>query len=72
VRAASELPPLAGVETATPSNSALRLGLAPHADPQDILRQLLDHNIPVEQFEIATPTLDEIFIQVVKATQIGT
>ncbi len=70
VRTTAELPPLEGVETITSNNSALHLGLAAHAHPQDILRQLLEHNLPVEQFEIATPTLDEIFIQVVKGTQI--
>ena len=34
--------------------------------PQDVLRELILRNITVEQFEIAMPTLDEIFIQVVK------
>ena len=33
---------------------------------QDILRMLVDQKIEIEQFEIAMPTLDEIFIQVVK------
>lgn len=70
VRTTFELPPLAGVESITAHNSALRLGLAASANPQDILRQLLERDIPVEQFEIATPTLDEIFIQVVKGAQV--
>lgn len=70
VRTDAELPPLTGVEMISPVNGVLRLELATSTHPQDILRRLLEHNIPVEQFEIATPTLDEIFIQVVKGSQI--
>jgi len=66
VRVAGELPPLDGVETVAAHNESQRLNLSPQADPQDVLRQLLERKIAVEQFEIATPTLDEIFIQVVK------
>ena len=68
VRVAGELPPLAGVETIAAHNNTQRLNLAPQTDPQDVLRQLLAQDIAVEQFEIATPTLDEIFIQVVQET----
>jgi ABC-2 type transport system ATP-binding protein len=35
--------------------------------PQDILQQLVANGITVEQFEIAMPTLDEIFIRTVSA-----
>jgi ABC-2 type transport system ATP-binding protein len=34
--------------------------------PQDILRQLVEQEIPVERFEVATPPLEEIFIRVVE------
>jgi len=34
--------------------------------PQDILRQLVEREIAVERFEVATPPLEEIFIQVVE------
>ena len=34
--------------------------------PQDILRQLVEWDIPVERFEVASPPLEEIFIQVVE------
>jgi ABC-2 type transport system ATP-binding protein len=34
--------------------------------PQDILRQLVEREIPVERFEVATPPLEEIFIRVVE------
>ena len=35
--------------------------------PQELLKTLVEKQIILEQFEIATPTLDEIFIQVVTA-----
>jgi ABC-2 type transport system ATP-binding protein len=34
--------------------------------PQDILRQLVELEIPIERFEVATPPLEEIFIRVVE------
>ena len=34
--------------------------------PQDILRQLVELEIPVQRFEVASPPLEEIFIQVVE------
>ena len=33
------------------------------SDPQTILRSFLDAQIPVERFEVALPTLNEIFIE---------
>jgi ABC-2 type transport system ATP-binding protein len=57
---------LPGVLDLTSHNSATRLTLSPGFSPQDLLRNLVDLNIPLEQFEIAVPTLDEIFIRVVK------
>ena len=67
VRTASTLPvDLAGVTEIEKTNSHNILHLAEGKKPQDILRELLARNIVVDQFEIALPTLDEIFIQVVK------
>lgn len=57
---------LPGVLDLTSHNSATRLTLSPGFSPQDLLRNLVDLDIPLEQFEIAVPTLDEIFIRVVK------
>ena len=57
-----------GVQKIEPLNGSTRLVLAPGATPQGVLRELVNLNINLEQFEIAVPTLDEIFIQVVQKT----
>ncbi|PKO03882.1 MAG: sodium ABC transporter [Chloroflexi bacterium HGW-Chloroflexi-5] len=67
VRTSSALPAeLPGVSEIEKTNSHNILHLAEGQKPQDILRELLTRDIVVEQFEIALPTLDEIFIEVVK------
>lgn len=67
VRTESALPDdLPGVVEIQKTNSHSLLHLAEGKKPQDILRELLARNIVVDQFEVALPTLDEIFIQVVK------
>jgi ABC-2 type transport system ATP-binding protein len=65
VSAAGELPSLAGVVESAPHNGALKLTLADDTGPQDILSALVAKGVIVERFEIAVPTLDEIFIRVV-------
>lgn len=40
--------------------------LEDNVSPQDILRQLVERNVSIERFEVATPPLEEIFIQVVE------
>ena len=47
-------------------NGVTRLKLAQGAAPQDVLKSLVAQNVILEQFEIAVPTLDEIFIEVVQ------
>lgn len=70
VRAVKELPAsLPGVTAMQPHNDSMRLKLAAGTSPQDVLRSLVGNNIALEQFEIAMPTLDEIFIQVVKTEE---
>jgi ABC-2 type transport system ATP-binding protein len=70
VRAEKPLPVgLPGVVDIAVHNSASRLTLSPEVSPQDLLRTLVEMNIPLEQFEIAVPTLDEIFIRVVKGDE---
>ncbi len=67
VRSAQALPDkLAGVTEITKTNSHSVLHLAKGVTAQEVLRELLQRNVAIEQFEIALPTLDEIFIQVVK------
>ncbi len=62
-----DLPSIPGVERIERHNSsAYRLTLAPSTGTQDVLRSLVERGIQVDQFEIAAPTLDEIFIRVVQ------
>ena len=66
VRTRENLPDLEGVVEVEPHNSAYRLTLSTGTVPKQILNQLIAAGIHVEWFEIAIPTLDEIFIQVVQ------
>jgi ABC-2 type transport system ATP-binding protein len=67
VRAPEGIPDtVKGVQKVEPFNGSTKLVLAPGATPQMVLRELVNLNINLEQFEIAVPTLDEIFIQVVQ------
>ncbi len=66
VRAAGELPHIEGVEDSARHNNALRLTLASGVSPQQVLQDLMAKDVTIEKFEIAVPTLDEIFIRVVK------
>ncbi|PKO04855.1 MAG: sodium ABC transporter [Chloroflexi bacterium HGW-Chloroflexi-3] len=47
------------------NHSHYQVDLDLEISPQDFLKTLVAANININQFEIATPTLDEIFIQVV-------
>ncbi|MGW8224099.1 MAG: ABC transporter ATP-binding protein [Anaerolineales bacterium] len=66
IRTSGELPALDGVSKIEIHNTAKRLTFSQHIEPEDVLKQLIAADIQVEWFEIAVPTLDEIFIQVVK------
>jgi ABC-2 type transport system ATP-binding protein len=66
VRAAGELPKLPEVERVEAHNAAVRLTLAEGISAQEVLRSLVAQDVAIEQFEIAVPTLDEIFIRVVQ------
>jgi ABC-2 type transport system ATP-binding protein len=63
------LPDLEGISDIDSYNSTYRLFLTADTSPKVILAQLVAKNIPVERFEIAVPTLDEIFIQVVQESE---
>lgn len=56
---------LPGVSSFERTNGAYHLKLAAGAEPQTVLANLMSAGILIEQFEIAMPTMDEIFIRVV-------
>jgi ABC-2 type transport system ATP-binding protein len=53
------------VQAVAPHNGAIQLLLDQQTSPQDVLQQLVSQHSAIEQFEIALPSLDEIFIRVV-------
>lgn len=71
VQVQGSLPTMTGVKSISQENGALHLTLEDDVSPQDILTQLVGQNMVVEQFEIATPTLDEIFIRTVRDKEVG-
>jgi len=66
VRAAGELPLVAGVEQAVQHNNAMKWTLAAGTTPQAVLRALMEQNVVLERFEIALPTVEEVFIRAVE------
>lgn len=69
VKVQGALPPLSGVQVASQHNGVQQLLLVAQTTPQDVLAELVEQHIPVEEFEIAVPTLDEIFVRVVGREQ---
>lgn len=66
VSALNEIPQsLPGVLESRPHNGSTLLKLDTGETPQSILHRLVDHGVILEHFEVAIPTLDEIFIHVV-------
>ncbi|MFN2145789.1 MAG: ABC transporter ATP-binding protein [Anaerolineales bacterium] len=65
VRSSQQIPDLAGIDGREPVNGSWLLHLAADTRPQDVLTQLVNANVTLDQFEIAEPSLDEIFIEVV-------
>ncbi len=57
---------LQGVQRAERHNQAYELILEADATPKSVLRQLVEADITVNRFEVATPPLEEIFINVVE------
>jgi len=66
VRSPGDLPEISGASLLEQRNGLSRLALSPQVTPQQVLRYLIDQGVILEQFEIARPTLDEIFIRVVQ------
>ena len=67
IRTEASIPPITEVLDVQKHNAGKKLILSPGSDPREILKQLIKADIPIEWFEIAVPTLDEIFIEVVRA-----
>jgi len=66
VRAAGELPPLPGTRQASTGNGAVRLILEGDTKPRDVLERLVAAQVEIERFEIALPSLEEVFVQAVE------
>lgn len=66
VRVAGELPSVEGVQGVSSHNNAVKLTLSPGATPQEVLGRLMAQDVILEKFEIAIPSVSEIFIRVVE------
>jgi len=62
-----ELGDLPGVIDRKLTNSSVELFLAPDTTPQTILDQLREQGIAINRFEVTTPSLNEIFLNLVRA-----
>jgi ABC-2 type transport system ATP-binding protein len=62
---------LPGVARIEPLNTMIKLTPEPGVTPHDLLVTLVNHGIALNAFEIATPSLDEIFIKVVQGGNNG-
>ncbi len=70
VKTSSPLPEkIKGIAEISAVNGYTHLKLDNGFTPQDALKQLVKLNITLEEYEIAMPKLDEIFIQVVQGKQ---
>ena len=65
VRVDGDVGTLNGVTSAQPTRDHVELTLDKDATPQQILTQLLEQGKTVHRFEVATPSLHEIFLDVV-------
>ena len=66
VEATGDIAGLPQVLETRQQDGAWRLSLAAGADPQEVLRALLDRpGVKIERYELAEPSLDDIFISVV-------
>ena len=67
VRTSAQLPAaIPGVASVERINTHLRMNLAEGTAPQDLLRTLVSMDIPLEQFQLALPSLEEIFVNIVR------
>ncbi len=67
LKSESDLSSLSGIRVIERSNgNSYKIALPENTSPQQFIIQLVQQNVEIEQFEVAVPTLDEIFIKVVK------
>ena len=67
VEGQGDLTSIRGVLETRRENGAYRLTLAAGTDPQDVLRELVSRDsLKIERFELAEPSLDDIFVSVVQ------
>jgi ABC-2 type transport system ATP-binding protein len=57
---------LSGVQRVEQHNHAYELVLEPDTLPKAVLRQLVEADVTIDRFEVATPPLEEIFISAVE------
>jgi ABC-2 type transport system ATP-binding protein len=67
IKIEGDIPPLPGVLQVSPHNKGFKLTLGDGISSQEILKALIGRNIRVDRFEIAIPSLDEIFIRTVQS-----
>jgi ABC-2 type transport system ATP-binding protein len=65
VEPASELGQIAGVSEQRGRKGYVELVLDGHTTPEQVLQRLVSAGIPISRFEIAIPSLNEIFLEVV-------
>lgn len=65
VDSSQPIPDLPGVIGRQPVNSSWKLDLDADTTPQQVLQTLVENGIRLDRFEIAVPSLDEIFIRAV-------
>lgn len=65
VEVTGDLPPLPGIKAQRSTREGIRLDLEESVTPQDVLSALMASGSTIEKFQIAIPTLEEIFVQVV-------
>jgi ABC-2 type transport system ATP-binding protein len=70
VRLRGDCLPIPGVQQRIPQNHGWKLVLEPGTTPQDVFKALASGPAVIEKFEIAKPSLDEIFIRVVGGGEI--
>ena len=66
VRIPGEIPRISSIESMVSHNSSTKLILREDSSPQEVLADLVAQDVSIEKFEIALPTLDEIFIKAVQ------